>query len=489
MKFCSKCGTPFEEGQSFCKKCGNKLNNEVRQVNNVKQSIPQENKIGEKKVDKLLQVSDDPKVESNVVSNNPSDNTNRNNFKVNKKAAIGIVIAFILLAIGAAGYFIGNSLTQPSKVIANFKSDIAANNQAALAKLLYCDDSRLTINQKSLDPLMKYFKDNPDYLNKVVDGLNKQSLTLSNSSIPATNSKNMFQLLSVGKKYLLFPNYKINIKPAFITVKAGSKDVAILLDNKEIGKSNTDNFSKQFGPYLPGEYVLSANFKGKYASLNETHDLDLVTSADNKSEIEVLNNLTYLNIGSDHPDAELYVNNTDTGIKVSAASNFGPLDPKSKVYAIITKDGQSLKSNEYTPGEGDNNNVFLSFEQSERTADNVKNQLHDLINWYTNSFTQAVNTNDFTIVQPYLYPGSSLFKDQLNYIPSTYKRGVTENIMSYKITGYNISNDNESGTITTQEIYNINDNGNSSIKTFNYKYTFKYNDEIQGYQLASISTN
>lgn len=42
---------------------------------------------------------------------------------------------------------------------------------------------------------------------------------------------------------------------------------------------------------------------------------------------------------------------------------------------------------------------------------------------------------------------------------------------------------------SVQEVYNITKNGSSAVKTFNYKYSFKYNDESQSYQLASIAAN
>lgn len=40
--------------------------------------------------------------------------------------------------------------------------------------------------------------------------------------------------------------------------------------------------------------------------------------------------------------------------------------------------------------------------------------LKDLVHRYTNSFSNAVNYNSFSEVQPYIYPGSELYNEQQN---------------------------------------------------------------------------
>jgi len=64
---------------------------------------------------------------------------------------------------------------------------------------------------------------------------------------------------------------------------------------------------------------------------------------------------------------------------------------------------------------------------------------------------------------------------------------VQESNVSSDITNYNISDDNQSGSITTSEIYSItNKDGITSNKPFNYKYTFKYNVDTSSYQFSDI---
>lgn len=118
---------------------------------------------------------------------------------------------------------------------------------------------------------------------------------------------------------------------------------------------------------------------------------------------------------------------------------------------------------------------------------NVKGQLKDLLDNYTVYSTQAISTNNSSLIDPYVASGSEIYKAQHSYIPDTYKSGIQVKIVSANITNYNISEDNKSGSITTSLVYNIiAKNGKSSIKKFSYVYKFQYNDSTSRYQLVSF---
>jgi len=127
---------------------------------------------------------------------------------------------------------------------------------------------------------------------------------------------------------------------------------------------------------------------------------------------------------------------------------------------------------------------------STRSANNLKNvkdQLKDLLDHYTSYSTQAINTNNISLIDPYVASGSDIYKAQHSYIPNTYKNGIQINIISANITDYNISDDNKSGSITTSLVYNIiAKDGTSSNKTFYYVYEFQYNASTSSYQFVSF---
>lgn len=476
MKFCAKCGTKLEVEQDFCPQCGYTLSSRQDGAN-------QENTSN-------VQAVDNDYTENNKIIAKPTPVRKSLGLSMGAKIGIiGVTIAAVLLI----GIFIaGNSLSKPSKVVSKFEKAVASDNKADLINVLYCDDNRLEINEKSISPLLSYFKDNPSYLNTVIKNLNNEAIRSEQTNgLPGISGKNNQSILTLtytGKKFLFFPTYKIGIEPAFIQVKAGIKDVTFSLNSTEIGKSDTDNYSKEFGPFIPGKYKLLANYKGKYVTLSEPHDVDLVTASNGKTSIDIFTNLNYIKVKGEYPDAELFVNGKDAGIKIADAQNFGPLNSSTKVYATFNKDGKTLKSSEYTVSQGDTS-IYLSFTEAENRVKNMDMQIHDLIYWYTYYFTQAVNTNNFSTVEYCIYPGSKLYDEQKSYIPNTYNQGIKETIMSFNITSSNLNDDNMTGTVTTEEVYNIDNKGSSSVKTFKYKYTFRYNEAKGTYQLESISDN
>lgn len=475
MKFCAKCGTKLEMEQHNCHHCGYDLSS--RQNNVIKESVNSIQSINE------TQFENDNEV---IVYSKPQRKNSVLSMRT-KLSIVGICIAAISLT---AFFMIGNSLSKPSKIVSSLEKNITSDNKAELINILYCDDNRLQINEKSIAPLLSYFKDNPSFLNTLMHDLKKEAFKVeqTNSLFVASgnNTTNILSLTYTGKKFLFFPSYKISIKPAFIQVKTGIKDVVLSLNGTEIGKSNTDNYSKEFGPFIPGKYKILANYKGNYVDLSEPHDVDLITASNCRATVDIFTTLNYLKVRSEYPEAELFVNGKDTGVKAMDTGNFGPLNAGTKVYGTLTNNGKKLKSDEYTVSKGDSD-IYLNFREAENRMKNVENQLHDLIYWYTYYFTEAVNTNNFSSVEYYLYPGSKLYSEQQSYIPATYNKGIKETIMSFNITSYNINEDNTSGTITTEEVYTINDTGKSSVNTYKYKYTFRYNEAKKRYQLDSIS--
>ena len=56
-----------------------------------------------------------------------------------------------------------------------------------------------------------------------------------------------------------------------------------------------------------------------------------------------------------------------------------------------------LKSQEYSVTTG-TTDINLSFAEASSNLDNIKAQLNDLLSYYTSSFTQAVNTDDLSLI-------------------------------------------------------------------------------------------
>ena len=461
MKFCTKCGNEVKEEQTFCTSCGNDLKNEST---NKTQPIEETNLTKE-----------------HITST----------IKLTKKSKIAIAVVSVLIVAIVAIVQVGNSLSNPKKIATRFQNDVVSNNTSDLASILYCNDARLAVNSKSIAPLLDYFKKNPSYYNEVIQNLNKDALSPKNINNLSITSSNTLTLTNVGKKFFIFPNYKISIKPSFVDITTTVKDVAFSINNTQIGKSDTDKSTKQFGPYIPGTYSILANYKGKYVTLNQSYPVNLMETSNGIAKLSVFDDLNYLNITSDYPDAEIFVNAKDTNVKVKDATNFGPVDGSSKIYATHVIDGKKLKSEEYS-ATGEVTDLNISFQDSisaindvQAQLNEVKSQLDVLLLDYASALAAAINTNNFSLIDPYLTYESELYKQQQLNIPGSYAAGEQESFLSAHITDYKISDDNKSGSITTSETYNfITKDGKSSDKTYKHVYKFQSNSATSSYQFT-----
>ncbi|QCX33984.1 hypothetical protein FDN13_09855 [Caloramator sp. E03] len=195
-----------------------------------------------------------------------------------------------------------------------------------------------------------------------------------------------------------------------------------------------------------------------------------------------------MNFDSDFLDAEIYVNNQATGVKVQDVKMFGLFNVSTKVYAKTNKNGKDLVSDEYAVDDSENTEVYLDFENAIYQIERMEETIRELVEGYAEVLCTAVNYNDFSYLESYLYPGSSIYEMQKTYVHNTYSKGIREYIMSLDILSYNMSLDNKTGTVTTEERYKIyNADNEESIKIFKYTYTFRFNELNQRYQIESIN--
>lgn len=493
MNICAKCGNEVKEGQKFCTSCGNDLT----KLNTIK--IKEDTNTANTPADEVSTFHDtysDESTDNEGFDFNDDDQAENEetpsshtpiNFRLTKKVKIIIGIVVFLIVASFAVIKIGNNLTDPNKIVTRFKNDVSSNNTSDLSSILYCNDSRLDLNGKNIAPLLSYFKNSPSSLDNIVQSLDNDAINPKDVNTLSASSSNTLTLVCVGKKFLFFPDYRIAVKPFFINIKTDFKDVNISINNINLGKSTSDSFSKEYGPYVPGKYVISANYKNKYVTLNKTYKTELFSNYKNTTDLTVLDGMNYVDISSEYPDAEIFVNGKDSGIKVKDASKFGPLDDSAKLYATYVLDGKTIKSAEYSCSSGDTS-PYLSFEDSKNDVDDVQSQLGELLQNYISNFTEAVNTNNISLVTPYIVSSSALDKEMQTYVPNTYNAGTTESNVSANIVKYNISDDNKSGNIQTSEVYTItNKDGTTSNKSFNYTYHFQYDENSASYKFISVN--
>ncbi|AAK81169.1 putative membrane protein YvbJ [Clostridium acetobutylicum] len=466
MRFCTKCGHKLEDEYKVCPKCGSSVTDKKSQA-----SALNKIKAEESKVETISPVRK----------------------SISKKMIIAIAsVAVVVIFVGVFIYF-GKTQSNPSKVVKNFEEAVAKKDKAKIEKLVEYSNNNAKMDDASANILIKYFNSNKSYSDSVLSELNDEADTINADSPSLTSNSYAFRMEREGNKYLFFPNYKIIVKPAYVTVKTKFKGTNIYLNNEKIGTVTKDNDNKQYGPFLPGKYTIKAVYKGKYASPTDSKNVNTLKTKNNKISIVLLKDLKYVKIDSDEKDAEIFIGDKDTGKKIKDIKTIGPVDKKTSIYGTIKKDGKIIKSDiqklEYSY-DINGPQVYLDFFNSKYKPDSNEWKIKQLLQDYTLYFGEAVNDNNMSLIQKYLYPDSDLYKQQEAYIKDAYSKKIVEMNQQCNIVSCDFSSDSKSGTVVTHEVYDIDsDNGETYVtskKEFNYKYTFKYNDAVGAYQLASV---
>lgn len=119
----------------------------------------------------------------------------------------------------------------------------------------------------------------------------------------------------------------------------------------------------------------------------------------------------------------------------------------------------------------DRNSKIVSSKNNETNAANIKADTYYMeycINSYLYGMAEAINTMNFSIVEPYLVPGSQLYNDQKKLISDLNKQNIKERLLEYKIT--NIEPIADGYKVKTYEKYLIDYNGDEKSKDFQSTY-------------------
>lgn len=123
----------------------------------------------------------------------------------------------------------------------------------------------------------------------------------------ASSSDDMY-IKSVGRKFLLFPDYRVAIKPMSLTIKTNVPNVDILLNKKKVTSSNSDQFSTELKRLPIADYTASLDgiYKDRKIEVSKKYD-----GQDNVLDLRV----TFKNfsVTSNLKDGELYFDDSRVG--------------------------------------------------------------------------------------------------------------------------------------------------------------------------------
>lgn len=305
---CDNCGVERLNNASFCEECGQPFEkNKVTNQNlKVEQDIPNQ------------QQTPLPKL--------PTKPKPKKKMKLAHKILIAILVVSIISTIGAYKFF-DNKYSKDNQ-IKEFITAINRNDSSFLAKHMMSDDPSLKISKEIVTPMLAYFEENKDAVNK----LNKEF-----------DNNHAYLGLSIkedGKKAFLFPEYKINVEPVYAVVTSNSKNSKIEMNDKELFTTDSNEFERKIGPYVPGVYRFKASIKDQKEVVENSYELfpdsvQVVTSKENEDDeytdsesnniIDMAFKKVKLPISSNMKDSLVFINDKEVGKVDKDQTTIGPL--------------------------------------------------------------------------------------------------------------------------------------------------------------------
>lgn len=468
MKFCTKCGAKLGESGNVCPNCGY-------------DSVSHEYVKTEETPDNLDKDEDMDRT-STIDSHEIHDvmgNSKKRKVLVGSAVAVVFIVVFI---------FIGKFIGSPERAVAVFQNAAGKNDTEALSKVLYTYDGRLKITPEGVKPLLKTFKTVPSEFTDVVNNLNSQVSNLKNGGVE--NKASNLYVTKAGRTLLFFPKYKIAVNPVFLTVTSNIKGADIMLDGRKIANTDSESFSKQFGPYIPGIYSIQGKADGAFGEMNSNVKVDFIKDKKQRETVNALKGL-YLRVNSNYTNNQVYIDGKDTGKFVNPGDKIGPIAAGSNIYSVINYNGQKIKS---AAGDLSDNDFTIYFDYSSSNGEDPeqqKNAVDDMITGYSSALANALTYGEAGELVNYMYPGSKLYSQQMKNINSYYKgnNNFYEKYDSAVVNSYKMDPDGKSGTVNATEVYDINEHYGESdsqdnTRTFQNVYKFKYNDTSKSYQLT-----
>ena len=349
--------------------------------------------------------------------------------------------------------------------------------------------------------------------------IKKSELTYRNSKETRTVTMDKLtsdasQMKKVGNKFLIFPDWRVAIKPASAKISINTKGLELFINDKRVTKADSDSFSQTISRLYPGTYnfVAKGNISGQKVEVSSEEKLT------NHSTINL--NVKYLSfkVNSNLTDGDLYVGSrkigtlkdgkynvtklavTDTS-KIYVQKSFsGKATLKSEVQSIedvydgdtISLDAKgvldrdtadslitqayykldSYASSHTTPDDlddiftsGNHNNFYLDVKNTiDTNTTNAKNRSADSINFSDVDVTKVTQTSpttyavEFTVVYDFYYSYSSEHKSSGSITQKLSWSALVEYV------GDNKKNSSDSYSYNSYEDYRItSDNGKSSV--------------------------
>lgn len=292
-----------------------------------------------------------------------------NNIKIEgKNIRIKVYIIILILALVSIVFNITKPMSK-KELINQLEMALLKGKENWVERNIKIDGAKAENDE--LKPLIHYYLLNNKDVEQVISNLKKNN-----------NSGN---LTIESEKSLLGENYYLNLSTISINITSDIKEAIIYINGREVNK-------EELVSLIPGTYEVAYKLKTDYGDVEETKEMDILSSGDVKIEVAA----EYITLYSNFSDAKVYINEKDTKKTVSEIKKYGPIPNNKDITIYIAKDFPwgVIKSPEIKVQEDNILKIDINMANDELLA-TIENTL---IEFY-NSLFDALNNKDSALIE------------------------------------------------------------------------------------------
>lgn len=292
-----------------------------------------------------------------------------NNIKIEgKNIRIKVYIIILILALVSIVFNITKPMSK-KELINQLEMALLKGKENWVERNIKIDGAKAENDE--LKPLIHYYLLNNKDVEKVISNLKKNN-----------NSGN---LTIESEKSLLGENYYLNLSTISINITSDIKEAIIYINGREVNK-------EELVSLIPGTYEVAYKLKTDYGDVEETKEMDILSSGDVKIEVAA----EYITLYSNFSDAKVYINEKDTKKTVSEIKKYGPIPNNKDITIYIAKDFPwgVIKSPEIKVQEDNILKIDINMANDELLA-TIENTLRE----FYNSLFDALNNKDSSLIE------------------------------------------------------------------------------------------
>lgn len=406
LRFCKECGTQLHEKEQFCRKCGTPVSLE-------KDETKRETPVTENETSTITPTE---KTQGGISQNQSRVGHGKNTTPrkpMSKKTKILLSTSLVLVIGFVTTYFILSSVYTEDKAVEKFKQALSDQDAKTLADMIYSENTDMKIDKDTIGGFLDFLDKNPSYKDELVESLKDQATSIKNSGAEeATASSSVMSLTKQGKKLLLFDDFKFKVQPYYFTVSTNYKDTDLYLNDEKVATADTDDFTEELGPFLPGLYQVRAELENDYATFDYEEELVLFDeTSDDYVDVDMEGHT--VDVEADNNNGTLLVNGEKTDLNIEEDPSFGPvpLDGSVTVQAQYDYPWDEEVTSDEIPVE----DSYVYIEDLPVSKD-LKKALMDTANDYVESHYEALNNLDADKVRNISDSHLKEVKDTIDYI-------------------------------------------------------------------------